>query len=66
MGGAGAGAETSDALFLGALDVALAAAPLVAALAARVSFLFFTIVERIRGRSKNDGGGATVLRKKDE
>jgi hypothetical protein len=50
-------------LFLGVLDVALAAAPLVAALAASLRFLFFTIVEGIEGRSKN-GGGTTVLRKK--
>jgi hypothetical protein len=43
-GGAGAGAEASDAPFFGALDKALAAAPLAVALAARVRFLFFTIV----------------------
>jgi hypothetical protein len=46
-GGIGAGAEASDALFLGALDEALVAAPLAAAPAVRVRFLFFTIVGKI-------------------
>jgi hypothetical protein len=64
-GGAGAGTEIPDALFFGALDVALAAVSPVAALAARVRILFFTIFEGIEGISKNNGGDATVLRKKD-
>jgi hypothetical protein len=62
----GVGVEISDALFLGAPDVALAAAPLVAAPVASVRFLFFTIVGRIGGRSKNSGDGTAGLRKKGE
>ena len=46
-GGAGAGAEASDAPFLGALGEALVAALLAVALAARVRFFFFTIVREI-------------------
>jgi hypothetical protein len=66
MGSAGVGVETFDALFLGALELEQKP-PAQAALAARVRFLLFTIIERIGGRSKNIGGsGAAVLRKKDE
>jgi hypothetical protein len=46
-GGIGAGAEASDALFFRALGEALVVAPLAAAPAARLRFLFFTIGEKI-------------------
>jgi hypothetical protein len=63
-GGAGVGGGASDKPLLDVLGEALEAAPLVVALAARVRFLFFTIV-RSEGGLKSRGGAAVVSKEEE-
>jgi hypothetical protein len=64
-GGAGARGGAWEALLFGGFGEDLAAAPLLAALVARVEIFFFPILQ-IHKRSGFDNGGAVVLSAGDE